>query len=356
MQEPQIDHIIAVHDPSRPIARAVASVLDHNSIPLRVTVVCHNLDSAVIRSHLRGAEHDPRCRLIELHDDVPSPSGPFNAGLDAATARFTSIMGSDDELEPGALDSWARLADRTGADVVVPRMRIAGGGFLLTPPARPGRTRHLDGVKDRLAYRTSPLGLVSRRRFGDERFPPGLRSGEDVDYVARLWYSRAEIAWDRRGPAYIVHADAVSRVSTVTRPLRHDTAFLRALLSGETFARLDARQQTSLVVKTLRLNVMTWIRMRPEASAWTDDDLSELRDALALCDDAAPQARRYLSRTDRDILEAVAVPECDLDRALTLVRTRTSVRVANLVPRRLRTTLAREAPLRFAVASKLVGI
>jgi hypothetical protein len=100
VQEPLVDHIIAVHNNRRPIARAVGSVLKHTSAPIRVSVVCHNTEQGEIRLILGELADDPRLRLLQLDDGIPSPSGPFNAGMDAATAPFTSIMGSDDELEP----------------------------------------------------------------------------------------------------------------------------------------------------------------------------------------------------------------------------------------------------------------
>ena len=98
-----VDLVIAVHTPTRPIARAVRSALSAGR-SARVTVVCHNVDRADIAAVLDGLADDDRVRLIELRDGLFSPSGPFNAGLDAADATWVSIMGSDDELEPGALD------------------------------------------------------------------------------------------------------------------------------------------------------------------------------------------------------------------------------------------------------------
>src|SRR5690606_32966540 len=105
---------------------------------------------------------DTRVRLISLIDGIPSPAGPINAGLDAATAPFTSLLGSDDLYEPGAIDAWLEVQRRGRADVVIPRVSTHSGNTLRTPPTRPFRTHRLDGVRDRLSYRTVQLGLVSR--------------------------------------------------------------------------------------------------------------------------------------------------------------------------------------------------
>ena len=85
----EVDVVVAVHDPRRPVARAVASVLAQDDVHARVTVVCHNTDPAVIVEAL-GAVHaaggDDRVRTLELYDGVPSPAGPFNLGLAGAEA------------------------------------------------------------------------------------------------------------------------------------------------------------------------------------------------------------------------------------------------------------------------------
>jgi hypothetical protein len=355
MPEPAIDHIIAVHDLRRPIERAVSSVLDGTTVSLRVTVVCHNVSREDVAGALKRHHDDPRLRLVELHDGVPSPSGPFNAGLDAATGRFTSIMGSDDAVEPGALDSWLALADRTGSDVVIPRVTVVGRGPMLTPPVRIGRTHRLDGVRDRLAYRTSPLGLVSRRRFGDLRFPPGLRSGIDVEYGNRLWFSGAPIAFDRRGPAYLVHEDAPVRVSTVAKPVAGDASFLEGLLHSDTFRALTPTQRDAVVTKMLRGNVLMWITYRPTVDLWSDADVESLAEVVRRCAEIAPRAFRPLSRTDRDILDAFLPASRDVSRALSLLPGRTSIRPRNLMPRNLTAMLDREAPPRFGLASKILG-
>ncbi|MGO1934524.1 MAG: glycosyltransferase, partial [Cellulosimicrobium funkei] len=139
MTAPEVDVVVAVHDARRPVARAAASVLDHQDVRVRLTVVCHNIDRARIADGLGSGILDEvggRVRLLELHDGIPSPAGPFNLGLDHAEAPFVGIMGSDDWLEEGALASWLALARATGAEAVVPRLRHASGSRVPTPPAR----------------------------------------------------------------------------------------------------------------------------------------------------------------------------------------------------------------------------
>lgn len=80
-------------------------------------------------------------------------------------------------------------AAETGADAVLARIESADGTLTRTPPARPRRRHRLDPVRDRLAYRSAPLGLLRRatiERLG-LRFPTGLSTGEDLPFTTRLW-------------------------------------------------------------------------------------------------------------------------------------------------------------------------
>ena len=166
---PDVDLVVAVHDLRRPIGRAVGSALANRVASVRVTVVAHGLSPDALARSLGPLADDARVRTLAFSDGVSSPAGPFNAGITAATGRFVAIMGSDDELEAGAIDSWLDVADRTGSRAVIPRLRHASGRGVPTPPVRPGRTRGLDPVRDRLAYRTAPLGLLHREHSARSR-------------------------------------------------------------------------------------------------------------------------------------------------------------------------------------------
>lgn len=349
---PEVDVVIAVHDPSRAIDRAVRSVLDSRA-SLRVTVVCHGLAARRIAERLGALADDPRVRLIEHHDGITSPAGPFNAGLDAATGRFTSVMGSDDELEPGAIDAWLRTADGDRADAVIPPLRHAGGARIPTPPSRPLRRRRLDAVADRLHYRSAPLGLVSRERFGHLRMAVGPVVGEDLDYSGRLWSSGARISLARRAPAYLVHDDAPTRVSFTPRPVDDELAYLPALMSAPWLAGAPVSQRTAWAAKMWRINVFGALFYRSE-HPWSPDDRRALTSLAADLAAFAPEALERLSRLDRALVDAAldgSVVDDELNR-----RARARRRFASpgaILTRRLRFVAAREAPLRYMVATVL---
>jgi hypothetical protein len=349
---PDVDVVIAVHDASRPIDRAVRSALDSRA-GLRVTVVCHGLERRRIAERLGALADDHRVRLIEHHDGIPSPSGPFNAGLDAATGRFTSVMGSDDELEPGAIDAWLRVADRDRADAVIPPLRHAGGAPIPTPPSRPLRRRRLQAVADRLHYRSAPLGLVSRARFGDLRMAVGPRVGEDLDYSGRLWTSGARISLARRAPAYLVHDDAATRVTFTARPIDDELAYLPLLLSTPWLAAAPVEQRTAWAVKMWRINLFGALFYR-SGHSWSADDRRALAAFAAALAAFAPDALERLSRLDRRLVDAAldeSVAGDELNRRA-LARRRFASPGA-LLTRRLRFVGAREAPLRYMIATVL---
>lgn len=359
--EPQVDVVVAVHTTERPVDRAVRSVLATRA-PVRVTVVCHGVPAEKIADRLgslpelaRSRGHE--VRLVEHEDGVRSPAGPFNKGLDLAEAEFVALLGSDDRLERGALDSWLALAQ--DADVVVPRLAYARPDgsvreVVPTPPARPGRRRRLDPVRDRLAYRSAPLGLVRRQvleRLG-LRHVEGVPVGEDLELSTRLWFEGGRVAFDRRGPAYLVGEDAGDRVTFAGRPVAEDLAWLPPFLSAGWFGALPLEARRAIAVKVLRIHVFGAVHYRP--GAWRHGERADLERLTRLVLEAAPGCERVLSRAERDLLDAVLDPSVPVDRLAALsARRRRHGAPATLLTRDLRQMLAREAPLRLMTASVL---
>lgn len=353
--EPGVDVVVAVHDPNRPVARAVRSVVDHNGEGTRLTLVCHDVAASAVLERL-APEHRDRVRTIEHRDGIASPAGPFNAGIDAATAEYVCVMGSDDSLEPGAIASWYWLARSADADAVIARLEHANGSVVRTPPTRPWRRGPLDGVRDRLSYRSAPLGLVARRaieRLG-LRMEEGLAVGEDVGFVTRLWFS-GTVLYDRAGPAYRIGADATDRVTMVRRPIVDELAFLRRLLTRPWFDSLDLDQRRALCVKAIRIHLFGAVHNRPDPDWWSPAEREALADVAAALLRAAPHAEAVLSLADRRLLDRVLDRGGDAAGLIALAHERRR----HGTPRTLLTRdpwriLAREAPLRMMAASALV--
>jgi hypothetical protein len=351
-----VDLTIAVHTSTRPIARAVASVLEGNTTPVRVNVVAHNIEPEAIRRNLGALAADPRVRLLHLRDGIPSPAGPLNLGLSRSESAFVSVMGSDDELESGAIDSWVTLQRRTGASMVIARIRHAGGGTVASPPARPFRRRGLDPVKDRLSYRSAPLGLISRREFGSLRFAEGLRSGEDLPFVTRLWFSGRGIAFDRTGPAYLVHGDEADRVTTSPKPVKDDFAFLDEILDDPRLLALDRHHREALVVMLMRTHVFDAVLNRSHIETWPPRERSDLALVSTRILAWVGTSERLLSIADRAALDAILDVESPTSEMVGLVRRRSRYRTpAAILTQNPLFLLHRQAPLRTLAAGYLVG-
>lgn len=358
-----VDVVIAVHTPERPIERTVASLMD-SGLPtepssagrLRVTVVCHNTAAGPIRERV-APEHQERVRFVEYADGIKSPAGPFNHGISLAGGTWVAIMGSDDSLEPGALASWVQAAEHDSADVLIAPMAHAGGGPIRTPVVRRNRTADLDPVADRLTYRTAPLGIMrlSLVRSLDLVFPTRYATGEDQSVSARLWFSGAKISYGRGLPRYLVHDDAVVRVTATPRPVTEDLAFATDLVESDWFAGLSLTERDAVVTKLLRVHVFGHVMLRAEAGSWCDADAAEMAQVARRLLFAAPRAARPLSLADRSLLDAVARAESDAAVMKTLATARrTFSNPRTWLPRDLSTLLAPEAPLRFMAASAML--
>ncbi|GAA2235007.1 hypothetical protein GCM10010401_03580 [Rarobacter faecitabidus] len=352
---PDVDLVIAVHSSARDIARAAASALTGTRADVRVTVVCHNVAADEIAASLGDISADPRIRLTTLADGIASPAGPFNLGLDLADGRFTSVLGSDDFLEPGAIDSWLARAEADRADAVIARLKHDSGGVVPTPPTRPGRRSGLDFVRDRLAYRSAPLGLIRRSTLGELRFAPGLTTGEDLAYVCRAWTSGA-VSFDRGGPAYVIGSAATDRTTRIPRAIRDEFAYVAPILDSDWFARLSDGQQAALVVKFIRVHVFGAIANRPDPGWWTRPQRNDLLVTTRELLDRGHGIERVLSLRDRRVLALIASVDEPAEILLAAVRARRQYSSPGaLVPATASRLLHREAPIRFSLASFLAS-
>lgn len=355
MISPEVDVIIAVHASTRPVDRAVASVVNHTKASVRVTVIAHNIDPTIIRDNLGSLANDPRVRILALSDGIPSPAGPLNLGLAEATAPFTSVMGSDDEFAPGAIDSWLRLQHRTGAAAVIARIFHVGRGNDPFPPVRIGHHARLNPDKDRLSYRSAPLGLVSRKHFGELRFTMGLASGEDLAYTSRVWFSGLPLAVDFSGPAYVGHSDAVDRVTAQPRSVSKDFSFLDEILGTEWFRALPLSHQRALCVKLIRLQVFDAILARSDPATLPQNERANLADVVTRILAAAPGTAGLLSRADRRTLDQVFASELSAEKTRALLDARWNYRSpAALLTANPWRVMHRQAPFRTLLAGLIV--
>ncbi|MFI7484032.1 glycosyltransferase family 2 protein [Kocuria sp. M1R5S2] len=362
---PLVDVVVPVHSTTRPVGRAVASVVA-GGLPVaapdaapragavRITVVCHNIGAEPIRDCLRP-EHRSLVELVEWADDTTNPAGARNLGLERSTGRYVSFLDSDDALAPGALAAWVRTAERHGSDAVLPPLVRDTGRPVRTPVPRPLRRADLDPVRDRLAYRTHAFGLLRRAallRVG-ARFDGGHATGEDQEFVARTWFGGGRLDLAPRAAAYVLHEGAADRISGAARPLAADLAAACGLLGGSWFAGLEEARRTAIAAKVLRVQFFAAVQAR--SGQWSPEDARACREFTALVGSVAAPALEVLSRADRDVLELAVRPDASAAGiAAASARRRRFGRPATLLTRDPRRLLHREAPPRFMAASLMV--
>lgn len=349
----RVDVVIAVHTASRPIGRAVASVLEGNGANAAVTVVCHNISAEEIAPGIDPA-HRGRVRLLEHEDHIHSAAGPFNAGMRACDGEFVSIMGSDDTLQRDAVDAWLELADSMGAETVVARL-LRGSKAVPTPPTRPWLGGLADPLADRLSYRSAPLGLVSnaaRDRLGLE-LVEGLAVGDDVPYVTRLFFE-TRVACQRSGPAYVIGEDASDRVTLTPRPIQEELAFVHHLLDQPWLSPYPDEVREAIAVKLARIHLFGAVHYRSDPAYWTLTERTDLAAVAKHLHRDAPGYTDVLSRADRDLLDGILQPSVPAEHLVALSRARRRHGTPRTVlTRDLRHLLRRDAPPRFMAASLL---
>lgn len=361
--EPLVDVVIAVHQSSRPIERAVASILENTIAAVRVTVVVHNTELGAIAKRLEYFEHDTRLRVVSYVDGIPSPAGPMNYGFDLATAPYVSLLGSDDEFEAGALDAWLAAAEGVPgyADAVIaPTASQIGGSLQASPPIRWTRANKkrafkLDPVRDRLAYRSAPLGLIGRKKYGALRFAEGLQTGEDQPFTAELWFTPgASIVFPAFAPRYIEHADQPDRVTRTTRSVREEFRSVEDTFAPDQPWLVEPSMRLSLIVKFVRVHFFDAAIARV-GNNWDVQAAREMAEIGTHLLKIEPRVLRLLSSNDERIFRALLEVSTDERELQRLLQARENLRSFGAIfPRRLRFAFHSQAPLRFHLAGLIL--
>jgi hypothetical protein len=347
--------VIPVHQLDRPVARAVASALSTaHSGQVKVLVVCHGIAADDVRMRLSELPDD-HIELLEFADGIPSPAGPKNAALRIAATRYVAFLDSDDFLEEKALAQWIDQADSRQADAVLAPMRTQGGTPIRSPRLRLLRTGPLHPVRDRVAYRTVPFGILrlsTVRRLGIE-FTEGLRSGEDMEFGLRIWFSggRIEIG---RGGIYVLGEDAVERVTGQMLPLREEFRALLGVVSAGWVRALRRPARHAIAVKMLRIHVLSAMYRRGGSFPWTADDRKALAAAVEAIKALAPSVERPLSVAELELLRLAEEPETSFETfARALERWPAGGYRSQIMTPRLWDNLRFESSFRYYAAGKI---
>lgn len=291
--------VVPVHDQSRPIRRAVESLLcDHET---RALVIAHNIDPGIL-----DIPNDERVRVERLNGFVGRPGACFNAGIAAAKCKWVGIMGSDDWYEPGALEAMRRHAIQDKADGVIAPLKHQTQSHNQIKPITL-RRKKLRAERDRMFYRTAPLGIYDRDLLSDStyRFSSEFPVGEDMRVTAALWTSGKEFSYYWSDPAYVVGSDANSRVTLAPRPLAESGAPYFALLKETQVQNFDRKTRHSFAVKMVRIHVLTAVVLRPSLEQWQPGDFEWLKKYLQALTAFDRTCYQGLSLRDQRIIWAI---------------------------------------------------
>ena len=312
-------------------------------------MVCHGVATEEIAAAV-GEPEGARLRYLRFDDGIRSPAGPFNHGIQQATAEYVSIMGSDDFVEPGAIRAWTGYVRAVRPDVALIKLRHQHGDVLLNPLTRFRRTRDLDPVRDRLFYRTAPLGLIRREVLlsSGAALAEGLRTGDDIAMSAQLWTSGARIDLMRELPSYVIGADASDRVTLATMPADEQLAALTDLLNGQWWHSLSTAQATSLGVKLLRIHVLDALLARPDTADWNRVGVSAVSEIVRRVEARAPRALVPLARADRRLLDVAKDAPSAEDLVTAIAARGAASRWDVVLPAQITAMLDRESvPVRY---------
>jgi hypothetical protein len=370
-----IEVVIPVHDPARPVARGIASVMDQRpalalrGVDLHVTVVLHNLAAASLSqpgfpAGLPAATDG--VTYLTHNDGVPSPAGPRNYALGRSSATYLSFLDSDDYLEPGSLLAWWQVAEKHTAAAVIAPLRTPAGSILAAPRIRPSKPRVLHPLRDGLAYRSVPYGLLRRESllalgFG---YTEGILTGEDIEPTLRLWFRSGAICYPYGAPAYHQTDDSgPARVTSSIRPLRQEFAWLEHLLDTDWLQRASTSERRAIMHKVLRVHGVGALLRRADAPdspghapLWDPEESAYWRGiadrTLALAGGSIPGISR---RDSALVVAAGSAGELGQLRAA-VADYRGSGRSGELLTPRLQDSLSRDSTLRHYLNERLRAI
>lgn len=347
-----MDVVIPIHSTSRPLERAIRSVTEQVcAARVRITVVGHGLSEADFGGRLPAG-----IRFITVVDGKRSAAGPMNAGIAAATAEYLCRLDSDDYLEPGALDAWVEHVIRERPDVLLARLRLQGENPMPNPLTRALRSRRLDLVKDRLSYRTNPLGLI---RLGVLRdlglsFTEDLAVGEDLEIGLRLWSSALRVDYASKSPCYVVSDDATDRVTLADRSARVELGATERILRQSWLSNASPATKRSIAVKLLRTHVLDYVTRPGQITLSTGGELDFLRSLMLSMTALSPGFVAPFSRADRMVIDELLDPASTSESLVRAVKRRSSAtRYATLLTPRLRNVLDRESTIRRYLGYRL---
>jgi glycosyltransferase involved in cell wall biosynthesis len=247
------------------LRRALASVLEEQRVPIKVTVLdnASTDDTAAVVAELLA--HDPRITYIRNEVNLGS-IGNYTKGLATVTTRYFIPLADDDFLLPGFVHEAYGIMqrDRTlGATVFSTEQRNAAGQVTTRYPSSPdhltlGRLMPTEHLREWMSYGHYAWSSVLwnadvLRTVGFPYLHIGLPS--DVDFQAQIFCHFPAFLVDKPGAVFYEHPGQASSHFSITQ--------LRSW--AELFARLDRSVAKSKILDEAEyapLRDIMWRRYR----------------------------------------------------------------------------------------------
>jgi glycosyltransferase involved in cell wall biosynthesis len=200
--------VIATYNRAGTISRAIASVLRQSYADWELIVVDDGSRDATQEVLRRFA--DARIRVV-AHPDNRGVCAAWNTGLDTIGGAWFTLLGSDDEIMPNALEDMLECAARRGATAVTCNCRDSMTGLLTgVGPVADGRLSPESTARCRGEF----WGLTRTSLLGDLRFDERLPGFEDTVWLpvnrrARRYYLHRALR--------VYHTEGADRVTKSSR-------------------------------------------------------------------------------------------------------------------------------------------
>lgn len=303
--------VVPVHSTSRPVRRAVESVL--NEPEFGVVLVAHGVDP-----HDLDLPSDSRIHVVEVKEACGRPGFAFNRGFEVATAEWVGVLGSDDWYQPGALSRMLSRALRDDADGVLAPQRREGEQQNTGIPATV-RRKNLEPTRDRLFWRSSPLGIFKRGLLGVGEFGFDEQVGAGVDQLngALLWAGGHRISYYPDDPPYIVGGSPGDHASELDGRLANHASGWEVLWHDSRIQSLSLPTRRALANRMLTVNVFSVVLPRASSGTLDQADLEWVSRLLQTMSEVAPGMERSLSIGHCRIFRALVKADArQLDEAL----------------------------------------
>ncbi len=187
------------------LPRVLGSVLSQTLSDFELVLVNNGSTDGSAALCEEYAQKDRRIRLVNIPENHGAPRGR-NAGLDAASAEYVTIVDDDDFCEPGLLAHLWKLATEYGADI-----SICGSWYEFNGKLEPqyifdellvlDKVKGLDEMLKREKYNIAPPTKLFRKQLFDGiRFKEGVLV-DDIHVIYKV-FANAETVVAQGTPLY----------------------------------------------------------------------------------------------------------------------------------------------------------